>query len=115
MTGLAPRAFFAPLFRVTKSALASEELLPCIGGVHRRASEARLGSTVAVRQLLSPTQLANLFGQDGQLFWISDDITDDRTPELRHYIRDELNVVDVTPERLIQLLRTGTTVPRGSE
>ena len=99
--------FFAPLYQATKSALASEELLPCMGGVHRRTSETRLGSTVAIRQLLSPTQLANLFGRDGRLFWISDDVTEDLTPELRRYIRDELNVVDVTPDRIVQLLRTG--------
>ena len=43
----------------------------------------------------------------GQLFWISDDITDDRTPELRRYVRDELKVIDVTPDRIIQLLRSG--------
>ena len=99
--------FFAPLYEATKSALESEELLPCIGGTYRRASNTRLGSTTAVRQLLSSTQLADLFGQDGQVFWVSDDITDDRTPELRRYVRDELGVADVTPDRIVQLLRTG--------
>ena len=99
--------FFAPLYEATKSALQTERIIPCIGGTYGRASETRLGSTDAVRQLLSPTQLANLFGQQGQLFWISDDITDDRTPELRRYVRDELKVIDVTPDRIIQLLRSG--------
>ena len=98
---------FAPLYEATKSALQAERILPCMGGTYGRALESRLGSTDAVRQLLSPTQLANLFGQKGQLFWISDDITDDRTPELRRYVRDELKVIDVTPERIIQLLRSG--------
>ena len=99
--------FFGSLYEATKSALQAERILPCMGGTYGRALETRLGSTEAIRQLLSPTQLANLFGQEGQLFWISDDITDDRTPELRRYIRDELEVIDVTPERIIQLLRSG--------
>ena len=99
--------FFAPLYEATKSALESEKLLPCMGGTHRRASKMRLGSTDAVRQLLSPTQFATLFGQDGRLFWVSDDITDDRTFELRRYLRDELGVAEVTPDRIVQLLRTG--------
>lgn len=99
--------FFAPLYEATKSALQAEKVLPCMDGTYGRTHETRLGSTDAVRQLLSPTQLADLFGQKGQLFWISDDITDDRTPELRRYLRDELGVIDVTPERIIQMLRSG--------
>ena len=100
-----PENLFTPLYEATKSALQTERILPCMGGTYGRASETRLGSTDAVRQLLSPAQLANLFGQKGQLFWISNDI--DRTPELRRYVRDELEVIDVTPERIIQLLRSG--------
>ena len=99
--------FFAPLYEATKAALQAERVLPCMGGAYGRTPETRLGSTDAVRQLLSPTQLANLFEQEGQLFWISDDITDDRTPELRRYVRDELGVIDITPDRIIQLLRSG--------
>ncbi len=98
-------SFFNHLYEATKSALKSDALLPCTDGIHRRSDQVRLGNTDAVRQLFTPAQLAELYGQEGQLFWISDDITEDRTPELRRYIRDELGVADVTPERVVQLLR----------
>ena len=98
-------SFFNPLYEATKSALKSDALLPCTDGIHRRSDQVRLGNTEAVRQLFTPAQLAELYEQEGQLFWIGDDITEDRTPGLRRYIRDELAVADVTPERVVQLLR----------
>ena len=98
-------SFFNHLYEATKSALKSDALLPCTDGIHRRSDQVRLGNTEAVRQLFTPAQLAELYGQEGQLFWIGDDITEDRTPGLRRYIRDELGVADVTPERVVQLLR----------
>ena len=98
---------FAPLYQATKKALKSEALLPCLAGGYARAVHTRLGSTEGVRRLFTPSRLASLYGQDSQLFWIPDNITDGRTPELRRFIRDELGVVDITPERLVQLLRNG--------
>ena len=98
---------FAPLYQATKKALKSEALLPCLAGGYAQAAHTRLGSTEGVRRLFTPSRLANLYGQDNQLFWITDNITDARTPELRRFIRDELEVVDITPERLVQLFRSG--------
>ena len=98
---------FGPLFAATKAALGSHDLLPCTDGGYHRASRTRLGGTEALRQLLNPRQLAELCGQSGNLFWIDGRITDNRFPELRRYIRDELGVDDVTPGSLIPLLRSG--------
>ena len=36
-------SFFAPLYEATKSCLKSKALLPCVGGVYRRASQTKLG------------------------------------------------------------------------
>ena len=98
---------FAPLYQATREALKSEALLPCLAGGYAQATHTRLGSTEGVRRLFTPSRLANLYGQDSQLFWITDQITDGRTPELRRFIQDELEVVDITPERLVQLFRSG--------
>ena len=98
---------YCPLYDATKIALETQSLLPCVDGSYHPAKETRLGSTDAVRLLFTPHQLAELFGESGQLFWITGDITPDRLPDLRLYIRDELDVTDVTPDALIPLLRTG--------
>ena len=100
---------FSPLYDATKVALASRSLLPCSNGSYRPAGKTRLGSTDALRQLFSPRQLAEIYGESGHLFWISGDITENRFGELRQYIRAELNVTDLTPDGLIRLLRSGRT------
>ena len=98
---------YTVLYDATKAALQSHALLPCTDGFHHRVSKTRLGNTRAIRQLFSPAQLAQLYGESGLLFWIDGSITDDSFQELRRYIRDELGVADLTPESLIPLLRSG--------
>lgn len=94
-------SMFAPLFEATRTALASEALLPRFGGNHVPASKARLARTQELRVLFGPSQLAALFGHDGELAWLSGDITQDRTPELRQYLMRELGIVEVTPEAIL--------------
>lgn len=95
---------FAPLFEATRNVLASEPLLPCFGGGCVSASNARLGRTEELRELFGPSQLAALFGHDGELAWLSDDITQERTPELRQYLMRELGIAEVTPETILPKL-----------
>ena len=45
-----------------------------------------------------------LFGGDGDLAWLSGDISQDRTPELRQYLMRELDIVEVTPEVILPKL-----------
>ena len=98
---------YGPLYEATTSALKSQALLPCTDGRHHRAGKTRLGGTSEVRQLFTPRQLAQLYGESSHLFWITENITDTQPPNLRRYIRDELGVADTTPEALIPLLRSG--------
>ena len=98
---------FAPLYDATKSALSSECLLPRFDAGHVAAACARLGRTQEIRELFTPTQLAALYGEEGQLVWLSGDITQDRTPELRHYLVHELGVPELTPETVIPRLDEG--------
>lgn len=95
---------FAPLFEAVRSTLASEHLLPRFDDGHICASRAKLARTQELRELFSPTQLATLFAVDGQLPWLSEGITQDRTPELRRYLMEELDIAEVTPETVLPML-----------
>ncbi len=97
-------AMFAPLFAATKEALSSEPLLPRFDSGHAPAAHARLARSQELRELFAPARLAALFGHRDDLAWLSGDITQDREPELRRYLMRELDIVEVTPETIIQKL-----------
>ncbi len=97
-------SMFAPLYDATKSALSSESLLPRFDAGHVAAARARIGRTQELRNLLTPDQLAALYGEKHQLVWLSGDITQDRTPELRRYLMQRLNIPELTAETVIPQL-----------
>ena len=83
---------FSPLFEATKDSLASERLLPAHPDGYAFASQSVLGGTEAVRELFDPGQLAELFGAEAPLTWLSSAITPARTPDLYEYLRRELGL-----------------------
>ena len=95
---------FAPLFEITKQVLMEEPLLPRHDGGYVPASQAKLARGQELRDLISPEQLANLSCYEGTLSWISADISQDRTPELRTYLMEELDVEELRPETLLSKL-----------
>lgn len=97
-------SMFAPLFQATKQALSLECLLPQFRAGHTPAQRARLGRTQQLRALFSASQIATLEGEDGELSWLSGDISQDRAPELRRYLMQELDVTEITPESIIPRL-----------
>ena len=97
-------SMFAPLYEVTKQAFISRRLLPRYGGGFISAGSAKLARTQELRELFASEQLARLFSVGGELAWLSDDISQDRTPELRRYLMDELQVVEVTPATILPKL-----------
>jgi hypothetical protein len=97
-------SMFASLFAATKQALLSEPLLPRFDTGLVPAAQARLSRTQELRELFTPTQLSALFEQKQELIWLSGDITQDRTPELRRYLMQELGIAEVTPETIIPKL-----------
>jgi hypothetical protein len=94
-------SMFRALFDITKRALHSEPLLPRFDGGYISAKWARLARTQELRELIAPAQLAALFDQQHELSWLSDEITQDRTPELRQYLMRELSMTEMTPETII--------------
>ncbi len=94
-------AMFAPIFEGARSALAAEALLPRHGGGHLPAKQARLARTQELRELLSPAQLTALLGAQTELAWLDGAISQDRTPDLRDYLIEELQVEEVRPETIL--------------
>lgn len=97
-------SMFAPLFTAVREAFSILPLLPRFGGGHLAAKQAKLARTQELRELFSPPQLSSLFQVDQELGWVSEDITQDRTPELRRYLIDELDIVEMIPESMLARL-----------
>lgn len=97
-------SMFAPLYEVTKRALASQCLLPRFQGGYLSADTAKLARTQEIRELFDSDQLARLFNVEGELAWLSGDISEARTPALRRYLMNDLGFVEVTPEMILPKL-----------
>lgn len=105
-------SMFRPIYDVTLEALRSEALIPTSEGEHSVASDVKLARGGGLRDLLTGEQFGHLFGTDGSLRWVSDSITEGRTPLLWRYLRDELKVEEVTPESVIIRLSDEFLVPQ---
>ena len=108
---LDPRPFgtetkFHPLFAQTVEALKQQKLLPTSAGSHVSGTVARLARSDAVRELLSPRQLAQLLGTKPDLFWLSEGITQNKTALLREYLVTSVGVSEVTNDTLESRLST---------
>ena len=96
---------FAPMFDAVRQAFQEEALLPTFDGKYVAAHQAKLARTQELRELFSPEQLAALFGSEVAA-WLSDDITEVKTPEIRKYLMRELDIDEIRPEKVIPRLST---------
>lgn len=96
-------SMFEPLFAATRRALLDEPLLPRFDGGYVAASRSKLARTQELRELFSPSQVAQLFGAE-EAAWLTGEITQDRAPEIRQYVMRELGVTEVTPEIIVPRL-----------
>ena len=99
-------SMFTPLYEETKRALSSQCLLPRLGGGYVAADNAKLGRSRELRELFDSDQLARLFGSGQKLTWLSGDISQNSTPELYKYLRNELGLVEVTSRTILSKLDT---------
>lgn len=95
---------FAPLFPAVKEALRTEPLLPAYNGGYIAGQNAILAGTQAIRELIGSEQLAALFSESSNPVWLNSEITADRTPELRRYLINELEITEATPDWLVPRL-----------
>lgn len=91
---------FAPMFDAVRQAFQDEELLPTFDDGHVTAEQAKLARTQELRELFNPEQVAALFGSEVAA-WLSDDITEVKTPEIRKYLMRELDIDEIRPEKVI--------------
>lgn len=94
---------FAPMFAAVQQAFQDEKLLPTFDNGHVTAQQAKLARTQELRELLSPQQVAALFGSEAAA-WLSGDITQDKAPEIRQYLMRELDIDEITPTKLVPSL-----------
>ena len=99
---------FYPIFSSLRRAIMREELLPTNDGTFVSAQKAVLTRSDAVRNLLTQDQLAMLLrpdlNHDVRFKWLSAEVTLDRTPALRRYIMDSLEIEEVTPDMFARRL-----------
>lgn len=94
---------FAPMFLAVRQAFQDEALLPTFDEGHVLAREAKLARTEEVRELFSPEQVTALFGSKVAA-WLSADITQVKTREIRDYLIYQLGIEEIRPEKLVPSL-----------
>jgi len=94
----------APMFDSARNALRAEAFIPRFGGGYVRAGEAKLARSQELRELLGPAQLSDLMQAGHPLGWVTEEVTQDRTPELRQYMMRELDISEIRPEDIVPLL-----------
>lgn len=97
-------SLFAPLFEVTKQVLSSEPMLPHFESGYLPARCALLGGTQELRNLFSTAQLKEIYDEEHELAWLSNEITQNQTPDLHLYLRNELKITEVGANVIIQQL-----------
>ena len=95
---------FGPLFEAVREVLMAEPLLPAYTGGHITGQGAKLARSQDLRDLLDTEQLAALYSSDYELGWLSEEITQDRSPRVHEYLTSELDIDEVTPESLVRRL-----------
>ena len=91
-------SMFYPIAKSVRNALTEQDLLPCDDGSFVSAKKAKLARGGDLRKLLNQGQLSLLFQSSGTVKWLVGDITQDRTPDLRSYLINALDVEEVTPD-----------------
>ena len=89
---------FYPIFDAVRNALLTQDLLPADDGSFVSARNAKLARGADLRKLLDHEQLRKLFQSEATVKWLAGSITQDRTPELRTYLLNELEVEEITPD-----------------
>jgi hypothetical protein len=99
-----PGSLFRPIFETVRRILMNNPLLPKAGGGFIKADEAKLARSSELIDLLDSKRLGDLFGSSKDFHWLSDDITRDKTPELRSYLMNSLQIDEIDPERFGRLI-----------
>lgn len=97
-------SIFYPIVVAVCEALMVEDLIPSSDGTFVSAQNAKIARSTDLRDLLTANQLRSLFKTTQLVKWVSADITQDKTPELRRYLMEQLGIEEVRPEKFGDLL-----------
>lgn len=89
---------FYTISKAIEKSFLNWELIPTDNGSFVSSNKAILARGADLRDLIDHTQLTQLF--ESQKEWIVGEITQDKTPQLRSYLINKLNVEEVTPDVL---------------
>jgi hypothetical protein len=90
-------SLFSLVFEKVRQTFREQALLPTIlDGQYIAATQAKLARSTDLRRLLSDNQLRLLYGST--YTWLSDEITQGKTPDIHKYIIEELEVQEIEPE-----------------
>ena len=104
MQKLDERSIYYPIVHTINDAFNKEELLPADDGSFTKAQSAKIARSTDLRGLLNPDQLRLLFKISHEVKWLSAEITEFRTPNLRLYLIRQLGIEEVRPEKFVDLL-----------
>ena len=99
-------SMFKPLFSLTRDALESGTAASRFARVPTSQLQVRSsGEPLRFENSLGRRKLTELYPEEGRaVSWLSGQITPDRTPELRHYLLQELEISELTPRNLLPRL-----------
>jgi len=104
---------FHPFFASVRDALASEALIPRYKGDFVSGKNAKIANSADLRQLLGPSQLEFFYEAKSPLNWVSDEISEYKTRELREYLMKELGVEEFTSQTLASKFTERFMYPSG--
>ncbi|MGB6578362.1 MAG: hypothetical protein WBF34_10610 [Streptosporangiaceae bacterium] len=94
-------SMFRPLFDSVGDALIAEALIPMADGGYGVAVDLELAGGAKVRELLDPDQLGALCGADRPVWFTDESITEQLTPVLWRYLREEIGIDEITPSDVV--------------
>ena len=91
-------SMFYPIVVAVREAIMNQDLLPTDDGTFVSARNAKLASAEWLRKLLREEQLLQMFKTEIPLKWISGEITERAKNDLWKFIREELEIEEITPD-----------------
>jgi hypothetical protein len=113
-----PESMFRPIYDQVRTVLTEEALLPTDDDSFTAAKYAKLAGSVDLRALLGEEQLQLLYNTPhkiNKIKWLSGAITRHRTENLWTYLRQELDVEEVTPANFARDFSASFIKPQSDE
>lgn len=94
---------FKPIYSSIINAFMSKKILPTTTGKFVTASDAKLARSQELNTLFDEQRLPLLFPANPTVSWLHESITRDNFPNLHHFLREQIKIEEITPEKLVGL------------